>query len=165
MAGISQLRVGGSRVGVFGLEAALAAVKAMDLPDAGARARELLRLIKEHNYVPPGAEPAYLAALEREYRVYTGQAEPDSGAGVVVLGRGCTLCRALAEQVLQVLARAGLAVEVLHQIDPEASRRYGAAALPALVINGQVVVAGRVPPPAELQRLLLERLHSEQEPQ
>ena len=73
---------------------------------------------------------------------------------VKVLGPGCAKCKKLYEQVDQSIKQLGLnanlvKVEKIHEII-----RFGVLATPALVINGEVKVAGRLPNAAELTNWL-----------
>jgi len=73
---------------------------------------------------------------------------------VKVLGPGCAKCKKLFEQVDQSLRQLGLNVtpEKVEKIDE--IMRYGVLATPALVINGEVKVSGRLPSAAELSNWL-----------
>jgi small redox-active disulfide protein 2 len=73
---------------------------------------------------------------------------------VKVLGPGCMKCKKLYEQVDQSIKQLGLnaALEKVEKIDE--IMRYGVLTTPALVINGEVKVAGRLPNAAELTNWL-----------
>ncbi len=62
----------GSRVGIMNLENILKEVAELKLTDAQAIRAELLKRVKVYNYVPPGAENEYSAALYQEYQRKTG---------------------------------------------------------------------------------------------
>lgn len=75
---------------------------------------------------------------------------------VKVLGVGCCKCNDLEKTTKEVLEELGLTVEVQHLRDFRDYLKYGVMQTPALVVNGKVVVAGRVPSKAELARILKE---------
>jgi hypothetical protein len=60
--------IAGAQIGISRLDAILRAVRNANFQDESLEKRELLRLTKAANYVPPGMEAAYLEALWREYR-------------------------------------------------------------------------------------------------
>ncbi len=77
---------------------------------------------------------------------------------VKILGVGCSRCHALENEVRLIVQRQGLAARVERVEDIEEMRRYHLLAMPGLVINEQLVSAGRVPSRPELVRLLQEGL-------
>ena len=70
---------------------------------------------------------------------------------IEVLGSGCKKCHSLEEQTITVLAEMDLAAEVEHVTDLKRIMAYGVLSTPALVIDGQVKVAGRTPSNAEIK--------------
>lgn len=78
----------------------------------------------------------------------------DSGAAVKVLGTGCARCRELDASVRSVIEELGLPLSVEHITDFPSIAAYGVMSMPALVVNGKVVVCGRVPDRNELKKLL-----------
>lgn len=71
-----------------------------------------------------------------------------------VLGSGCANCKALTARTTEAVAAAGLdaTVEEVHDVAEIAA--CGVMITPALDVDGQVVLAGRVPSVAELAALL-----------
>jgi hypothetical protein len=63
-----QLTVAGKQVGITGLEAAFAAVQARGLTGDAAISTELMRRIRENNYIPPAFTDEYAAAVLAEYK-------------------------------------------------------------------------------------------------
>ena len=61
---------------------------------------------------------------------------------------------------MEILAARGLAAELQYITDPGLLKEYGVRTFPALILNGRVVVAGRVPPAAELEKLLVDAASS-----
>jgi len=73
---------------------------------------------------------------------------------IKVLGSGCANCLKLEEVVRRAVAELGLdaTVEKVTQLDDIVS--YGVMTTPALVVNEQVKLAGRVPSSEEAKRIL-----------
>lgn len=66
------------------------------------------------------------------------------GAGIKVLGSGCSKCNALEESVREAMAALGIAEDIEHVTDFSKIAAYGVMTTPALVVDGKVVSAGRV---------------------
>ena len=73
---------------------------------------------------------------------------------IKVLGPGCTNCTTLEKRTNDALAAADVAATVEKVTDFAEIASYGVMSTPALVIDDQVVVSGRVPKTAEIQALL-----------
>jgi len=73
---------------------------------------------------------------------------------IKVLGSGCANCRKLEENTRSALRDLGLSAQVEHVTDYGDIASYGVMKTPALVVDEQVVVSGRVPSPAQLADLL-----------
>jgi small redox-active disulfide protein 2 len=73
---------------------------------------------------------------------------------IKVLGSGCANCHTLADRTREALAELGLAAEVSAVTDYPTIAGYGALSTPALVVDEQVVLAGRVPDRAQLREIL-----------
>lgn len=73
---------------------------------------------------------------------------------IKILGSGCKKCITLEDHARKGAAELGLqpSLEAIH--DPVAIAGYGVMRTPALVIDGQVVVSGRVPTADEVRSLL-----------
>ena len=73
---------------------------------------------------------------------------------IEVLGAGCAKCRALEEHAKQAVAALGVQAEIEHVTDFRRIAGYGILSTPALVIDGQVKCAGRMPSEGELRSWL-----------
>lgn len=73
---------------------------------------------------------------------------------IKVLGPGCANCQKLELNVNQALSKLGLEASVEKVTDYSDILAYGVSSTPALVINENVVLAGRVPNPEQLSQLL-----------
>ena len=75
---------------------------------------------------------------------------------VQVLGTGCTKCRRLKENAQRAVTDVGVACEVEAVTDIEAIVSFDVMTTPALVIDGEVKVAGKVPPAADIAKWIRE---------
>ena len=74
---------------------------------------------------------------------------------IQVLGTGCAKCRTLAANAEQAVKEAGIEARVVKVQDiVEILSFEGVSALPALAVDGQVKVCGRVPGAGEITILL-----------
>lgn len=73
---------------------------------------------------------------------------------VKVLGPGCANCQNLGKNVEDALSELGLEAVVEHVTDYAAILGYGIMSTPGLVIDGKVVVSGRVPSKDEIKKWL-----------
>ena len=160
---VTQIRVGGATVGLVGLEEALREVSALSPPTDEEAARELLARVKAKNYIPSSREGDYLRALLDAYRAARGEAPSPAPSGgpprVLILGTGCPRCADLHQTVLRVCAREGIAADIELVKDIREIARLGVVSTPALVVNGKVRAAGRVPSERELSAILRDAAH------
>lgn len=75
---------------------------------------------------------------------------------VKILGTGCAKCNALEAAALDALTRLGVEFDLEHVTNPGEIASWGVMSTPALVLDDEVVVAGRVPTSDELRALLTE---------
>jgi small redox-active disulfide protein 2 len=73
---------------------------------------------------------------------------------VKVLGPGCAKCKKLYEETDKAIKQLGLAATLTKVEQLSEIATYNVLMTPALVIDGQVKTAGRVPSTAELTNLL-----------
>lgn len=71
-----------------------------------------------------------------------------------ILGTGCARCNALAQAAEQAAQALGLDYELEKITDLNRITAFGVMMTPALAVDGQVKVAGRVPSVADLKKLL-----------
>lgn len=74
---------------------------------------------------------------------------------IQILGTGCAKCENLAEAVKKAAAELGLACEFEKVTDVSRFADFGVMITPALVVDGVVKSAGKVPTIAEAKALLL----------
>jgi len=65
--GVRIVTIKGAQIGLNRLDAIIRSVKASGLKDEAAVRRELMRLVRAVNYVPPGLDAAYEEAVWQEY--------------------------------------------------------------------------------------------------
>jgi len=73
---------------------------------------------------------------------------------IQILGTGCPKCQKLAENAEAAAKELGIAYEIEKVKDIEKIMAFGVMMTPALVVNGVVKVAGKVPSPQEIKPLL-----------
>ena len=73
---------------------------------------------------------------------------------IEVLGTGCARCDALAAGVQAAVTKLELAAEVTKVTDINEIVAHGVMVTPALLVDGQVKVSGRVPTPEEIEQIL-----------
>jgi small redox-active disulfide protein 2 len=76
---------------------------------------------------------------------------------VKILGTGCVNCKNLEANTREALDDLGLSVEIVKVTDPGEIISWGVMSTPALVIDDDVVVSGRVPPAHQIKQLLAAR--------
>jgi small redox-active disulfide protein 2 len=73
---------------------------------------------------------------------------------VEILGVGCAKCNKLYDLVTELVTKKGIDADVVKVEDLKVLAQYGVFMTPALVVNGQVKVAGKVPKEAEIVKWL-----------
>lgn len=73
---------------------------------------------------------------------------------IKVLGPGCTNCKTLERVTKEAIKDLGLDATIEKVEDYAAIAGYGVMSTPALVVNEEVLVSGRIPTPVQLRELL-----------
>ena len=73
---------------------------------------------------------------------------------IKVLGTGCSKCNTLEKITRKAVADNGVDAEIEKVEDIMEIMNYGIMKTPALVINGEVKISGRLPSDKELKELL-----------
>jgi small redox-active disulfide protein 2 len=73
---------------------------------------------------------------------------------IKVLGPGCRNCVTLEARTREALEQLELRADVEKVTDPAAIAGFGLLSTPGLVVDGDVVVAGKVPSVRQLRELL-----------
>jgi small redox-active disulfide protein 2 len=71
-----------------------------------------------------------------------------------ILGTGCAKCSALASAAEKAAQSLGIPFELEKVTDLNRIISFGVMMTPALAVDGKVVVSGKVPSVAELQKLI-----------
>ena len=75
---------------------------------------------------------------------------------LLVIGPGCAKCRTLAQHTEQAVKELGVAAEINKVTDLRQIMALGVMMTPALAVNGNVKVVGKVPSIEELKAILRE---------
>lgn len=156
---ITQIRVGKNLIGLRGLEEVFREVGQQSWESDEAAQDELFRRVAAQNYLPPTSRPQYRRALWREFCRLKGEEVPPEtpvGLEIKVLGLGCAGCRHFYQQVVDILSAKKIEAGLQYITDPSLLKEYEVRAFPALILNDRMVLAGRIPQPAELTRILME---------
>ncbi|WP_440949709.1 thioredoxin family protein [Methanosphaerula subterraneus] len=73
---------------------------------------------------------------------------------IEVIGTGCAKCHQLEKNVLETVKTLGLAAEVVKVSDIAEIMKRGIIFTPALMVDGELKVSGRVPSVKELSEML-----------
>jgi small redox-active disulfide protein 2 len=73
---------------------------------------------------------------------------------IKILGSGCAKCQQLEANTSIALAELGLEADIEKVTDPAEIASWGVMTTPALVVDDEVLIAGRLPSPAEVRNLL-----------
>lgn len=73
---------------------------------------------------------------------------------ILIVGPGCPRCAATERNALDACYALKLPAEVEHIYDPKEFARLGVRFTPAVIVDGKVLVTGRVPSVEELKKLL-----------
>lgn len=158
---IIQVRIGQRLIGLRGLEEIFGKLQGETWGSEAEAQEELLRRVEWQNYLPRSSREEYRLPLWREFARFRGaELAPETPAvpEIKVLGLGCAGCRAFYQQVLNILASARIEADLQYLTDPALLQNYRVRTFPALIVNGRLLLEGRLPPPQELERLLLAAL-------
>jgi len=73
---------------------------------------------------------------------------------IQILGTGCAKCTKLAENTEKAAKDLGIDYELEKVTDINKIMNYGVMTTPALVVDGEVKLAGRVPSPSDIEKLI-----------
>ena len=76
---------------------------------------------------------------------------------IEVLGTGCPKCKKLNELVEEAINELGISAEIIKVTDINKIIDYGVMMTPALVIDGDVMVAGKIPGKEEIIKWIEEK--------
>ncbi len=73
---------------------------------------------------------------------------------IQILGTGCAKCKKLAENAEQAAKTLGLEYEVEKITDLSEIMNFGVMTTPGLAVDGKVLSTGKLPSPAEIEKML-----------
>ena len=73
---------------------------------------------------------------------------------IKVLGTGCTKCKKLEQMTRDMAAELGLDANIEKEEDIYKIMQFGVMTTPAIVIDGEVVLKGKLPSTKELKEIL-----------
>jgi small redox-active disulfide protein 2 len=76
---------------------------------------------------------------------------------IEILGTGCPKCKKLNELVEEAINDLGVSAEIIKVTDINKIIDYGVMVTPALVIDGEIKVAGKVPNKQEVTQWIEEK--------
>lgn len=74
-----------------------------------------------------------------------------------ILGSGCAKCNRLEETARKAAEELGIDAEIVKVKDINDIMGYGVMITPGLVVDGEVMVAGKVPSLDEMKKILADR--------
>lgn len=72
---------------------------------------------------------------------------------IEILGMGCPKCKQLYDNAQKAVDEIGVDAELIKVEDMDKITEYGVMTTPALVVDGKVKVAGKVPSSDEIKRM------------
>ncbi|MCX5835098.1 MAG: MTH895/ArsE family thioredoxin-like protein [Deltaproteobacteria bacterium] len=73
---------------------------------------------------------------------------------IQVCGPGCARCNATEKNVIEACAQMNLPAEITHVHDMLKYATLGIRVTPAVVVDGRIVVSGKIPTVEELKKIL-----------
>lgn len=73
---------------------------------------------------------------------------------IQVCGPGCKRCTTTEQNVIDACASLNLAADVSHVFDVKEFMKLGVMTTPAIVVDGKIILSGRVPTVEELKKIL-----------
>ncbi len=75
---------------------------------------------------------------------------------IQIAGPGCPRCQATEKNVKTACAELGIAADISHLYDIKEFAKLGILMTPAVIIDGKVVISGKVPTVEEIKKILSE---------
>lgn len=73
---------------------------------------------------------------------------------IKILGTGCPKCKTLEKMTREVVEQNGVVADIIKVEDIMEIMRHGVMSTPALVVDGVVVIKGRIPSTDELKKAI-----------
>ncbi|MBI2988242.1 MAG: TM0996/MTH895 family glutaredoxin-like protein [Deltaproteobacteria bacterium] len=75
---------------------------------------------------------------------------------IQIAGPGCPRCKSTEENVFNACAELDLPADISHVYDVKEFAKLGVRLTPAVIVDGKIVVSGKVPRVEELKKILSE---------
>ncbi len=75
---------------------------------------------------------------------------------IQIAGPGCPRCQAAEKNVINACSELNLAADISHIYDVREYAKFGVMMTPAVIVDGGVLVSGKVPTVEELKKILSE---------
>ncbi|MEO0098968.1 MAG: thioredoxin family protein [candidate division WOR-3 bacterium] len=75
---------------------------------------------------------------------------------IQIAGPGCPRCQATEKNLKDACAELGIAADISHLYDIKEFAKLGVLMTPAVIIDGKVVISGKVPTVEEIKKILSE---------
>lgn len=75
---------------------------------------------------------------------------------IQVAGPGCAKCKTVEKNVIDACAELSLAADISHIFDIKEFAKLGVMFTPAVLVDGKIVVSGKVPKVDKLKKILSE---------
>jgi small redox-active disulfide protein 2 len=82
---------------------------------------------------------------------------------IKILGTGCTKCKKLYAETERAIATSGVAIELEKIESIDGIAKYGVMLTPALIIDEEIKVSGRIPPASEISSWITAAVDEEAE--
>jgi hypothetical protein len=151
--------VGNTQVGLIGLKEIFEELKNQREKPESVLKEILVEKAARGNYIPDSIKGEYRKVLYKEFKKFLGEKveeEKSEFLEVAILGPGCYSCNKLEQDVMAVLSESGILAALNHISDPKLMAQHGILPTPALIINGKVKSAGRVPSKSMIKKWLEE---------
>jgi len=73
---------------------------------------------------------------------------------IQILGTGCPKCKKLAENAEAATKALGIEYEIEKVTDINEIMKFGVMMTPALAVDGQVKIVGKVPSPQDIEKMI-----------
>ena len=73
---------------------------------------------------------------------------------IIVAGPGCARCHATEKNVTEAAKALNINADISHEFDIKAFRNLGVKVTPAVLVDGKIVISGKIPTVDELKGLL-----------
>ncbi len=75
---------------------------------------------------------------------------------IQIAGPGCPRCLATEKNVIEACAQINLAADISHVYDVREYAKLGVRLTPAIIVDGKVVIQGKIPTVEKLKKILSE---------